>query len=185
MPKIRPLTPSEAKHSLLNRLTRTVDRARQIATKLGARPFRVFLVWTTWTGRETGVGIEKETCRIEILPTPLVVSLDSVTFSIFHAGTVKEGSVRLEEVSNSFTYDLLTGHVVDGEHVDQIPLNMDFFYEIISDGRGDPEPVRQKYRILAQPFRRAEKVDFTVMLERRGQDNERDGSSPIDRGDTG
>ena len=196
MPRPRPLTPHEARRTLANRLGPKADRLRQLATKFGARPYRVTLVWTKWTGSSRGEGDELVIREMEILPTPKVQTLDSVSFSIFHAGTIPVGSVRLTEVSLGITYDMLNGHALpkqeedpcdevwqewckckEEQHADQIPQPFDFFYEVCEDGRGDDPPVRQKYRLLNVPFREATKVYWSLMLEKIAEDRGRDGRS--------
>lgn len=176
-PRLRPLSPEQARRSLAHRLTRVADNARQIATRLGARPTRVFLVWVAWTGRARGEGEERQVRELEILPTPKVKTLDSVTFSIFHAGTIPAGSVALSEVSTGYTFDELTGHMVPELHEDQIPSPVEFFYELREDGRGDSMPTRQKFRVLSVPNRDAENAQWTVMLEKISEDRGRDGES--------
>lgn len=186
-PRLRPLTIPQARASLANRLTRAVDNARQIATRLGARPYRVVLVWTRWAGRnvERGEGREVTVREIEILPTPKISSLDGVSFSIFHAGTVPEGSIKLTEVSTSYTFDELSGHMIPGRHEDQIPQPFEFFYELREDGRGDPKPGRQKYRLLSFPTLDAENAQWTLMLQRISEDRDREGRSRYESGTQG
>lgn len=174
MARIGPLTPTQARATLTNRLGRVADNVRQLATTLGARPYRAFLVWTRWDGEERGEGIEHEVRRIEILPTPRLSSLDAVTFSLYHAGTLPVGSVKLDRISVvQFTQDLLTGNWLPLPHEDFIPEPYEFFYEVVEDGRGDDPPVRSKFRLLSTPFRRATQVDWTVMLERVSVDRNR------------
>jgi hypothetical protein len=192
MARIRPLSPGEAKQSLVQRLGRVADRTRQIAVKFGARPYRVVLVWELYPAQVRGEGGPPRTTReLELLPTPKVASLDSVTFSVFHAGTIPAGSIKLSGVSIvCYTYDQLTGHVVpqpdpsgdptkatDGAHVDQIAQPADFYYEVREDGRGDCPAIRSKYRVLSPPFRDATNCQWTVMLEKVSEDRGRDGVS--------
>lgn len=174
MPKPRPLSPGEATNSFANRFSRVADNARQIATNLGLRPYRVFLIWTKWTGEERGEGDETEFRRIEILPTPKVNSLDNVTFGLFHAGTVPMGSLRVDRISATFTQDTLQGRIIPVPGEDTIPDPYGFFYEVVEDGRGDNPPQRAKFRLLNTPFRRAGKIDWTIMLERISADRERE-----------
>jgi hypothetical protein len=162
---------------VVNRLARVADNARQIATRLGARPTRCFLVHTRSRGSERGEGLEVEVKRIELLPTPKVETLDSVTFSVFHAGTVPAGSVKLTEVSLRYTYDELVGLMVPERHEDQIPEPYWFFYELVEDGRGDPYPQRNRFRVLSYPWRDAENAQWKVMLERTSEDRTRSGHS--------
>ena len=192
MGRIRALSPGEAKASLLQRIGRVADRARQVGVKLGMNPYRVVLVWEKYAGEVRGEGGPPRTVReLELLPTPSVKSLDAVTFSVFHAGTIPAGSIKLSGVSVAcYTYDQLTGHVVpqpdpsgdptravDGAHVDHIDQPWDFYYELREDGRGDCPPVRNRYRVLSYPVRDAVNAQWTVMLERVSEDRGRDGKS--------
>lgn len=175
--RFKPLDRLEAKRSLARRLGRVADRAHYVATRLGARPYRVFMVWMRWTGERRGEGEAECLREMEITPTPKVASLDSVTFSIFHAGTVPAGSIKLSEVSNRYTFDELTGLMVPDLHEDRIPQPYDFFWEVREDGRGDAQPGRQRYSLLSVPNLDAENAQWTLILERVSEDRNRDGSS--------
>lgn len=166
MPKVRPLSPFEAKATLANRFGKVADRVRQIATVLGIRPYRVFLVWSQYSGSERGEGTSKEVKRIEILPTPQVISLDSVALSPQAAGILPMGSVRVNEISISFTMDQLKGRWFPDPNELDVPNNYEFHWEIIEDGRGDSVPEVMRFRLAADPFRRGDMVDWTVNLER-------------------
>jgi hypothetical protein len=179
-PRAHPLTPDQAKRTLAQRLGTLGDNLRQLATNFGVRPYRCFLVWTHWGGAERGEGMEREVKRIEVLPTPRVTSLDNLSFSFFHAGTLPVGSVRVDRISVvRFSYDILTGKMVPTPHEDHIPEPYDFFWEIIEDGRGDNPALRSKFRVMSYPVRRAGKLDWTLMLERVSEDNNRYGQSQI------
>jgi hypothetical protein len=167
---------------------------RQIATDLGVRPYRCFLTWTVWagpTGVERGEGNERIYARMEILPTPRVRSLDRVSFSMFHAGTMPVGSIQVDRISVvQFTRDVLLGKSfpnnplpfgeIFGEK--HIPQPYEFFWEVIEDGRGDNPAKRERFRPLNSPERRAGKVDWTIMLERISLDRTRDDKSAIGLG---
>jgi hypothetical protein len=179
MPLPKPLTPGDAKDSLLHRLGSRVDRIRQFSTKFGNRPYRVFLVWTKYSGSERGEGTESEYKRIELLPTPKTMSMDHLTLNPMLVGVAPQGIVKLEEVSTTYTEDQLTGRNVPVTHADHVPEAYDFFYEIVEDGRGDPLPVRTMYRIYSPPVRRPGKVDWLILLERMSEDRTRSGQSQI------
>jgi hypothetical protein len=185
MPKIGPLTPLQARNSLAHKIgTRVGDKVRQLNTKFGIRPYRVFLVWTKWGGTERGEGNEAVVLEREILPTPKVESLDGVAFSLFAAGQLEVGSIQVSEVSLTLTRDILMGHAIPGLGiVDHIPQPYDFFYEVREDGRGElgtgKEPQRQKYRLAADPFRRASKPYWQFTLERISEDRNRAGQSNV------
>ena len=177
MPKPRPLTAGEAKRTLANRFGPRADRLRQFSTKFGIRPYRCWLVWTKWTGTERGEGKEVTVKRVEILPTPKVTDLTSQALSAFTAGVLPAGSIKVTEISATLTQDQLTGKAYPVNHEDAIPEGVSFYWELVEDGRGDPEPVRAKNRLASVPFRAASMVQWVAMLERISEDANRDGSS--------
>jgi hypothetical protein len=186
VPKPRPLTREQALRSLANRLSLGVaDPIRQLNTKFGLRPTRCWLVWRYWEGGLRGQPPVVEKKRIELLPTPKVKNLDSVTFSVFHAGTIPAGSVQLDEVSLAYTYDELTGLMLpDGQlHVDQVPEPWEFYYELVEDGRGDPAPVHMRFARLSYPRRQS--TAWTLMLRRMSEDDGREGESAYLEGTQG
>jgi hypothetical protein len=198
----RPLSPTQARSSLAQRLGRVADRARGIAGRLGARAYLVNLVWYRWSGFERGQGHASVLARVEILPTPKVQTLDSVSFSIFHAGTIPAGSVRVTEISvRSFSEDHLRGLLVPdlewteargpvppvsdrcGADGGTILQPFEFFYEVVEDGRNNRAPEKKSFRLLSNPTLRAESADWSVMLERVSPDELRGaGASPFAEG---
>jgi hypothetical protein len=174
MPRIRPLSPDEAKRTLANRLGPRVDRLRQFSTNFGLRPYRVFLVWTRYSGDERGEGDEHELRRVEVLPTPRVTALDNLTYGPVSTGVLPSGSVRIDRVSTTFTEDQLMGRLANG---DSLPNPRDFFYEIVEDGRTSEAPARLKFRPLSNPALLPGKQMWTLMLERISEDRTRAGKS--------
>jgi len=180
MPTPRPLTPSEAKRSIANRLGPRVDRLRQLSTKLGLRSRRVFLVWTRFTGEDRGEGDEHVLARVEILPTPKVSDATDIKRMPFAAGILPVGSLRVSLISLQFTFDQLTGKSVPGESARKAPgPSTDFFYEVVEDGRGDEPPHRERFRVFGFPWRDEGAVSWAVVLERCSEDFGRDGLSQI------
>lgn len=179
MPRPRPLTPSEATKTLANRLgTRIAPRLRQFATKFGIRSKRVFLVWSKFSGAERGEGTEAIISRVELLPTPRVVDLSSITYQPFSAGVLPVGSVRVDKVAVTYTADQLMGKAVPGQlRGAKIEEPYDFFYEIVEDGRGDPMPMRQRFRLYGVPDRNEGDVCWSLLLERVAEDLARSGAS--------
>lgn len=197
MPRPRPLTPAELQKALVPRFGRVADNLRQLATKFGARPYRVFLVWTRFDGvpipegpvsdePERGAGGEVVLQTIEILPTPNVRSLDSIAIDPRTAGVLQMGMLKVSEVSTSLTYEQLKGLAVPGLGViDHIPQPYDFFYEVVEDERAGPNQVRRRYRLATEPFLDAENVQWVFTLEKQSVDRNRDGSSAYTRGTQG
>ncbi len=174
MPKVRPLPPEKVGRTVVGRLGRVADKVRQVATNLGARPYRCFLVWTVASGEERGEGTTKEIKRLEILPTPRIKNLDAVTFNPYHAGVFPLGAIQVDEVTTSLTEDDLRGLTVPVVE-DVVPERYDFYYEVVEDGRAGPDvQVRpQSYRLLGQPFLDAENVQWVIRLERIAGDGPR------------
>lgn len=168
MSRPRPLNPFEAKRSLANRLAPTADRVRQIATRLGIRPYRCFLVWTRFSGEDRGEGDENLIARVELLPTPKVSELTSQQLLLYGAGTLPTGSLRVEKVSATFTEAQLTGREIPGHpNLAEIPQPFDFFYEARLDGRDLMAPLPMRFRLFGQPMLAAGKVSWTLLLERQ------------------
>lgn len=178
MPKPKPLRLDQAQRNLTTRLGKVADRVRQLNTRFGQRPYRVFLIWLTTDGEVRGEGIEREYKRTEILPTPLVESLDALRARYGAAGWIPDGNTRVSEVSTQMTADQLSGYL-DTSVEDKIPQPISFFYEIVEDGRGDNPSVRQRFHLAGPPVRRPDKFDWLIILERESGDRQRDGSSSL------
>jgi hypothetical protein len=199
VPKPRPIGPERARHSLIHRIAPRVDRARQYLTRFGLRPYRVELVWVRWSGEERGDGEECEIPggRIEILPTPKVKNLDAVAYRFFSGGVLPVGSILVSQISALYTQDQLTGLALPTEEftkrndpptlasstrlprkpsANSLPEPYDFFWEVREDGRGDDPSARNKFRLAALPMREAGAVDWSVILERVSNDENRDGT---------
>lgn len=179
-PKI--LTPTEAAGSLAARMAKRVDRARQIEVRLGLRPYNVFLVWTKWNADERGEGRETIICRTPLLPTPIVEGLDGVSSQAYSGGKLPVGSVRVRNVSATYSQDVLEGKVIP-ELGDSIPEPYDFFYEIVEDGRharAGIAPERQRFNLSATPALDAGEAEWVLSLERASRDMNRDGSPPVE-----
>jgi hypothetical protein len=178
VPRPRPLTPEEARRTLAHRLgTRVAPRLWQLNTRFGIRPYRVWLVWSRWSGEERGEGSETICWRHELLPTPKL-DVSSIRYDGTPVGRVPMGTINVSEIVVTYTADELSGLMIPRPHEDVIPEPNDFYYEVVEDGRGDPCPLRAKYRLANQPMRDAENVMWRVQLERMSEDNLRDGSSP-------
>lgn len=190
----RPLTPWEARGSLAHRLGRVGDRVRQrVSVRLGVNARRVFLVWTRWGGVERGEGDEVVLLRAELLPTPRVSDASSISRRQWSVGAVPEGSVRVDRVSAlAYTEDVLRGlrlPAVVGSGVQPVPglfrkgkggdvqfdKKVDFFYEVVEDGRGDDPPLHRRFSLLGDPWRRPDGVEWVVLLQRADRDPSRQG----------
>jgi len=192
MPKIRALTPQQARSTLVARFGPRADRLRQFNTNFGARSKRVFLVWESWGGGERGVGTPRILARVELLPTPKVSDLSAVQRRSWLEGALSDGSGRVDEISvHRYTEDMLRGLTIPGEPgTAGTPVNahgaerdtsprIDFFYEIVEDGRGDNPAARQRFQINGYPFRKETSVQFGVYLVRESEDLTRRGQPEV------
>lgn len=175
MPKIRPLCQGEARGTLAHRFAPLADRLRQFATDFGIRSRRVFLTWVASSGEERGEGRESLLAQHEILPTPRVGDLTAVTQNPFSAGVLPVGTLRVDRISALLTADELFGRRVPHHAVDVSARNVDFFWEVVEDGRGDNPPARARYRVYGSPWRDEGGVHWVVLLERAGEDLSRRG----------
>ena len=185
MPIIRPLRNPAS--SLLARFAGRpgrpgmVDKIRQIATNLGARPYRVHLIWVRWTGMNRGEGKEELLAELEILPTPVVTDLTAVNRNPFSAGTLPVGSISVSEISaGQYSEDMLRGwKKPDGQRLDE--QREDFWWEVREDGRtAGRVPERRRFRLMGDVFLNAENVEFRCVLERASPDlEERDGFDAV------
>jgi hypothetical protein len=110
--------------------------------------------------------------RTEILPTPKVT--ESVSYNSKSVGKVPDGSYVVRKISPKLTEDQLNGTYYP-EQGKETPPNIEFYYEIVEDGRGDYPPIRRKCYLKGPPFRMAGKLDWSLTLMRIEEDNERDG----------
>lgn len=177
--KPAPLPPSRVSHTLLARLSApggVVDRARQRATDIGARPYRVFVVWERFSGEHRGEGQELLIARHELLPTPMV-DFGGLNRQWFLIGVWPTGTARVTEVAPSYTQDELEGRVMPGGHA--VPRKdgerVSFFYEVVQDGRGDDPAARARFRLGNVPSFEADNAQWSLTLERTSGDLGRNG----------
>lgn len=160
--KSNPLSPEQAKHTLAHRFAARADRLRQLNTRFGIRPYRVWLVWTKGSGDEVGSGTSVEVNRYELLPAPKV--RQNLTRTLLSAGIVPMGSVELSEVSATHTYEELIGRVLPAKNEVSVPPPYEFHYEIVEDGRGGDQPRLQYYRPFGDPVRDPGNVQWKLTL---------------------
>ena len=53
---------------------------------------------------------------------------------------------------------------------------VNFFYEIVEDGRGDQPPERKRFRLMGVPMRKPDAATWIVLLQREDRDMDRDGN---------
>lgn len=142
-------------------------------TVLGARQYKVSLVWTRWSGGERGVGQEAVVQTFEILPTPLVADLNRLSLDLTAIGLNEVGSVRVSELSPRFNEDLLVGRDVVVRAGDAIPDDMNFYWEIYYPNASAPGP-RRRFFPKSAPNKNPTKFEWTIDLVKSDEDRTRD-----------
>ena len=151
---VRPLRPDEVKQTLAVRLVPTIDKIRQLSTKFGLRPYRVFLVHVQWTGERIGLGTPIEISRREVQPTPRIRDMSSTIEMLSAFGRLEEGAITVDKISPLWSEDDLLGATPDlietslpraGKH------NCEFFWEVQENRPVSPPPVPRRYAPASTP----------------------------------
>lgn len=170
---------------------------RQLNTKFGLRAERVFLVWQEWTGDVVGEGQPEVRARVELLPTPRVSSMNAISRRPYAVGVFPEGTLMVDQISaGAYTKDVLRGLRIPpdstiapradvGQALNPVGVELandskvDFWWEIVEDGRGDEVPSRSRYRVFGTPERKEGSLYWAVVLQRADESLNRMGLSQI------
>ncbi len=141
-------SPAEAQGSLAYDLTSVVDDIRTIASDMGVRPYRVFMVHGVWSGAKRGEGTLQVNSRREITPVPRVRDMASVRRNLRSTGLTEEGDVVVDRISARYTEDDLIGLTPDLQSLTQprtLRSNVEFWYEIEENRPSRPNPVPRRF----------------------------------------
>lgn len=167
--KFTKLSGFEIDCTLVSSLTPVADCIRDLATQLGARPYRVSLIWTRWSGGERGIGAE-DTVRVEeILPTPKCAPLSSLKLELTEIGLLEAGTIRVTQISARYTEDFLMGKSGIGE---EIPRDQNFYYEVEFLRSDGPGPRRRFIPVNVNSYNPLS-FDWTIDLIRAAEDRTR------------
>ncbi len=161
------------KCSLAQKLIPSVDRIRDIYTRLGARPYRVFIVRTRFAGPRQGMGVEQVVSELELLPTPLVVDMRGLSEMVTPVGVNEQGIVQLQYISGRYTEEMLLGIGSTGQ---PLPANETVYYEIIFFRRDGGPPERRRFVRDAVPTYNALQFQWQVNLVSALENRSRDGT---------
>lgn len=156
--------------SMVESLGGIVDAARQIATDLGARPYRIFSVVCEWSGGDVGRGVPRIVSEIELLPTPKLNETSGIQGSPRSGGLAERGSVRLTEISPRYTEDQVRGLF----HCDAPRRGQEVWIEARVDAR-DGSTERRRFTVSGVPYRDADRFQWVAVLLRQDQDRTRAG----------
>jgi hypothetical protein len=172
---VAPFTKLDVGHfrnTLCQKLIPLADGVRDLATQLGARPYRVFLVKTQWSEGERGLGIEEIIEETEILPVPKLSSMDGIALQLQSIGIDEIGTTKVSEISGRYTEDQLRGLGPGGE---ELPKDQNFYWEIVFM-RTDGEQPRRRFLPRGVPDYKPTRIQWEVTLLRASRDRQRDGS---------
>lgn len=165
-------TPGLLNNSLARKLVPAVDRLRNLLTTLGARPYRVRIVRTRWTGGRRGVGVETVLGVTELVPTPKIIDMTTLAEVVTAVGTTEIGIVQLQEVSGRYTEDMLVGVDPSGNPA---PDSDDVYYEcefFRTDGRDSD---KRRFALSSVPYYAATRFQWLVTLDAAIEKRRRDG----------
>lgn len=166
-------TADRLRHSLAQKLIPVVDRARDIQTQLGLRPYRVQIIKTRWSGTTRGRGVEQVVSELEILPTPFVVDMRSLSEVVTAVGVNEEGMVQLQKISGRYSEEMLLGIGSDGNPV---APNENVYYEIEFFRRDGGLSEKRRFVIDSTPTYLAGQVEWQITLVSANENRDRSGS---------
>ena len=149
-------TERQPARNLVYSIAPSIDVIRQIATDLGVRPYRVFMIHVQWTGARRGEGQPTEIARIEILPTPKVQDMAATTQVLQAMGLTEAGGLTVSQISLRFTEDDLMGKtqdLIDPEIRRTGLRNAEFFWEVVEARPTGPAPIPRRYVPADVPMR--------------------------------
>jgi hypothetical protein len=149
------------------------DDLRQISVEFGMKPYTVRRIRIQWSGGARGRGLPTVIFSEPILPTPKVTDISGLSELLHSVGLDEHGSLRLSEISGTYTEDDLRGLDAQGKGP---AVDVEFFYEIEyarPDGLAGEK--RRFYPSGAAAYN-AGKLQWTLTLEKSNEDRTRDGS---------
>jgi len=165
-------TTIQANKTLARQLIPVADRIRDLFVRFGTRPYKVRVVRVRWSAGRRGVGAPVIEREMDILPTPLVQDLSTLTEIVQPVGLDEVGSVLLSEVSGRFTDEEL--RFLDKDGTPPGP-DEEVFYEI-EFPRPDGKPGdRRRFYIRSAPFYQATNFQWNLRLEKTHEDRDRRG----------
>lgn len=168
------------RETLASDLVDIVDEIRQLNSEFGIRPYRVFMIHSQWTGGEVGVGQEQITSRIEILPTPRLKGMDSLSTIVDPTGLTEDGSVDVDQISARYTEDDLTGRTPDLNDPN-LPRTsagaVDFYWEVHENRGQTPNTVLRRFNPKGVPHLSRDGFQWRIALVKQDYDRGRNGET--------
>ena len=175
-----PATPELAQETLAYRLARTADRLRQLKSRFGIRPYRVFLVHGAWSGDRRGFGQFIVRSRIELKPTPRIRDMGAVRQMLRATGRSEEGDLYVDEISATLTEPDLMGDTCDLRDPSTPRTGAstaEFWWEVEEVRPGSPTPQVRQFVPVAAPDLRRDRFQWAISLAKRDYDPGRAGDT--------
>jgi len=160
------------KGTLGQSLIGVADGARDLFTQFGLRPYVVRMIRTRWTGDPRGDGNEYVEHIRDLLPTPKLVDMSSLSEVVLAIGTDETGSVMLTEISGRYTEDELRGLDPDGTPVES---NSQVYFEIEFPKPSGGLSEHRRFTLAGAPSYMADKFQWQIRLERQRPARDRQG----------
>lgn len=170
LPQLQTLTGGQYRDTLVQKLTPVADKVRNLATRLGGRPYEVFLVRTRWSGGRRNAGTEEVLSAEALVPTPTVSTINALTQMLQSVGLDEAGTVVVSGISPSYTEDQLVGIGPQGQPV---AVDENFYWEIVYPRPAPDAAVRRRYALQSAPDYRATRFGWTVTLIKAGEERDR------------
>ena len=149
------------------------DDLRDMFTQFGLRPYTVRRIRVKWSGQRRGVGQPTVIFSEPILPTPKVTDISGLSELLHPIGLDEHGSIRLSEISGTYTEDDLRGLDSSGKGA---AVDEEFFYEIEYARPDGLAGEKRRFFPSGAASYNAGKLQWTLMLEKSNEDRGRDGS---------
>ena len=164
------VTDLQLSKTLAQKFIPLVDRLRDLKTKFGLAPYVVRIIRVRWSGDHRGVGTPSVEKEMDLLPTPKVMDLGTMTEIVQPIGLDETGTILVTEISGRFTDDQL--RFIDGQEREK---NEEVFYEIEYPQPGGKPTIRRRFYVRGTPFYHAGRLQWQVRLERAHQDRDDQG----------
>jgi hypothetical protein len=145
----------------LRKLVNVVDKARDLAVRIGTRPYAVRIVRTRWSGGYRGGGVEVLESAVDILPVPRVASIDALTRKPDRIGIMDAGTIQISGISGAYTEDDLALTTAGGGSEDDA-VSTWWEVEFIRPDGGASK--RRRFSVAAAPSYDASALGWTVQL---------------------
>jgi hypothetical protein len=158
--------------ALVGKLTPVVDSLRDMLTQFGLRSYTVRIIKTRWTGTRRGEGEEYVQTVHEILPTPKLLDLSGIVFTVQPIGADEFGNVIVSEISPRFTEAHLRGTTKDFK---QPASDEQVYYEIEFPTPVGQPGVKRRFTLSKPPEYKPGRFGWSVQLEKAREDRQPNG----------